>query len=267
MPLALRAFAVVAVASTGLAAPVVQLDPWGDDSVRIRIAEAGTAIVDPPLMALGSTTPPPSPAAVRPGPLKLSNGNLDVEADPATGFVTATRISDGAVLLRQSVLTLGAAAPGSRPGSVSVQVSFAGTTGEAIYGLGEHRTGKVNQMPYFQLFQNSQFYPDSHGSDGERWRACCVRQCSSHQVAECSVSIPYYSSSLGYGFLWNLPSYGWVNITEREISWLSNATLNAGESASRELEFCNAERHYRAPSRLLDHHYVRLCASRDVALR
>jgi hypothetical protein len=52
-----------------------------------------------------------------------------------------------------------------------------------------------------------QFYPDSHGGD---------------------VSIPYYGSSLGYGFLWNLPSYGWVNITEDELGWFSNATLNAG---------------------------------------
>ena len=171
------------------AAPVVQLDPWGDDSVRIRIGPAGASIVDPPLMALDSTTPPASSTvATRLGQLRLTNGNLDVEVDAASGFITATRASDGAVLLRQTALSFGAAAPGSRPGSVSVLVSFAGTVGEAVYGLGEHRTGKVNQMPYSQLFQNSQFYPDSHGSD---------------------VSVPYYSSSLGYGFLWNLPSYGW----------------------------------------------------------
>lgn len=170
-----------AIGHYAAAAPVVQLDPWGSDSIRVRIAPSGGSIVEPPLMALGSTVPPPSSFSSQETPFRLTVGNLVVDSDPSTGYITATRASDGAVLLRQTGLTFGPAAPGSRPGSVSAQVSFAGTTGEAIYGLGEHRTGHVNQMPYSQLFQNSEFYPDSHGGD---------------------VSIPYYSSSLGYGFLW-----------------------------------------------------------------
>jgi hypothetical protein len=42
--------------------------------------------------------------------LKLTNGNLQVTADAKTGYITATRISDGAALLKQSDLTWGAAA-------------------------------------------------------------------------------------------------------------------------------------------------------------
>jgi alpha-D-xyloside xylohydrolase len=182
-----------------LAIPIVQLDAWGDDSIRIRIAPPGSQIVDPPLMALDSPTPPTLTTRVEgAGTQNVANGNLAVSVDPSTGLITATRMSDGAVLLRQTSVSFGAAAPGSRAGSVSATVSFAGTPGEKVYGLGEHRTGTVNQMPYFQLFQNSQYYPDSHGGD---------------------VSIPYYGSSIGYGFLWNLPSYGWVNLTETEIAW------------------------------------------------
>ena len=49
---------------------------------------------------------------------------------------------------------------------------------------GEHRTGKVDQMPFFHDFAKSTVYGLSHGAD---------------------VMIPWYMSSLGYGFLWNLP--------------------------------------------------------------
>ena len=35
-----------------------------------------------------------------------------------------------------------------------------------------------------------------------------------------------YMSSVGYGFLWNLPSYGSVSITPENISWFSEASQN-----------------------------------------
>ena len=39
------------------------------------------------------------------------------------------------------------------------------------------------------------------------------------------VSIPYYSSSLGYGFLWNSPALGSIAVSDKEIVWVANATL------------------------------------------
>ena len=33
-------------------------------------------------------------------------------------------------------------------------------------------------------------------------------------------------SSVGYGFLWNLPSYGSVSITPENITWFSEASQN-----------------------------------------
>ena len=59
-----------------------------------------------------------------------------------------------------------------------MQATFASTAGERIYGLGEHITNKVQQLPYSKVFSDSLYYGKSHGAD---------------------VSIPYYSSSLGYG--------------------------------------------------------------------
>merc|ERR1719223_1909480 len=83
------------------AAVVVDLQPHGDHSIRVRVAPEGGAIADPPAMALLYTPPPLSTATSR-GPNSLTNGNLKVEVDPSNGFVTATRITDGKVLLEQT---------------------------------------------------------------------------------------------------------------------------------------------------------------------
>jgi alpha-glucosidase (family GH31 glycosyl hydrolase) len=142
--------------------------------------------------------------------LFLSNGNLRVDISNLTGLVVATRLSDGFVLLNQSQLYFGKPlAPKARSGAYSVNVTFAGhgaAVNERIYGLGEHRTGKVNQMPYEKEVAKSQIYGDSGGAD---------------------VSIPWFCSSLGYGFVWNTPAYGHVTLNTDVLQWSSWAQLNA----------------------------------------
>jgi alpha-D-xyloside xylohydrolase len=184
---------------------LTQLDAFGDDSIRVRVAPPGGAITEPPLQALMEAPPPLRTAVAGDGLLQLSNGNLRVVLDPATALLTATRASDGAVLLRQTALTFSAPAVAvSRLGSVAATVAFAGTPGEKVYGLGEHRTGTVQQLPYSKVFAESQDYSKSHGGD---------------------VSIPWYVSSLGYGFVWNSPAMGNVSLTEAALSWSAEATL------------------------------------------
>jgi alpha-D-xyloside xylohydrolase len=185
--------------------PQARLTPFGDDSIRVQLFPEGTAFVDPPLQALLDAAPPRTTLATGDGVSALSNGNIAVSVDPATALITVTRVSDGAVLLRQTALVFAAPSDNAtRAGSVSARVTFAGSAGEKVYGLGEHRTGVVNQMPYFKRFADSQDYAKSSGSD---------------------VSIPFYASSRGYAFIWNSPAYGTVNITEDAISWFANATL------------------------------------------
>jgi hypothetical protein len=99
------------------------------------------------------------------GVSELTNGNLKVSVD-VNGLLTAIRVSDGKVLLKQTAMTFAQPnVPVTRAGSVSAMVSFAGTANEKVYGLGEHRTGVVNQMPYHKRFADSQDYGQSHGSD------------------------------------------------------------------------------------------------------
>ena len=184
-------------------APV--LTPWAENGIRVQVMAPGNPVSDPPIMALLPTPPSSTTRALSTSPLQLTNGNLAVTVDAATGYLTATRVSDGAVLLRQTALVFDApTVPNTRAGSRSALVTFAGHAGEQVYGFGEHRTGKVNQMPFFKRFADSEDYGKSSGGD---------------------VMLPYYSSSLGYGFLWNSPSYGYVDVSEAAISWYSNATM------------------------------------------
>jgi alpha-D-xyloside xylohydrolase len=41
------------------------------------------------------------------------------------------------------------------------------------------------------------------------------------------VSIPWYVSSLGYGFLWNSAAHGYVNLTTESLTWFANVTMGA----------------------------------------
>eukprot|EP01043_Picozoa_sp_COSAG02_P058814 COSAG02_NODE_7384_length_3039_cov_9.723391_1_plen_496_part_00 len=203
--------ALVLVASAS-AAVVVDLQPHGDHSIRVRVAPEGGAITDPPAMALLYTPPPLSTATSR-GPNSLINGNLKVEIDPSNGFVTATRVTDGKVLLEQTALTFSAPynsllntpLEGTKQGSVRTVAAFKGIATEKIVGFGEHRTGTIGRKPYSKVFAESQLYDHSQGSDA---------------------SIPWYASDSGYGFVWNLPSYGTVNVTDTAIEWSSDASLN-----------------------------------------
>ena len=200
-------FAACLLATASAAPLLTQLDAFGDDSIRVRVAPPGGSITEPGLQALlmGAERPATRTAVSRGAEGSLTNGNLRVAVDPATGLITATRVSDGAALLTQTALVWGAPdVPTSRAGSVSVRVSFAGSPGEKAYGFGEHRTGTVQQLPFSKRFADSQDYAQSHGGD---------------------VSIPWYASSRGYGFVWNSAAYGSVEASEAGITWAANATL------------------------------------------
>ena len=87
--------------------------------------------------------------------------------------------------------------------------------GEAIYGMGEHRGSSrcTNQCVNTTLPITAWDWEIQHSQDvdflpnnGNAW-------------------IPFYQSTKGYGFLWNLASYGHFHIGADAISWSSNATL------------------------------------------
>ena len=130
----------------------VQLDAFGLHGVRVRVAPSGNGIVQPKHTALLAAAPASTPS-VPSSATRVTSGNLMVEADASTGMVTATRLSDNTVVLRQETLRFSAPmAPVLNKKNRGLVVAFEGHgAGERVYGLGEHRTGKVNQMPYQQV--------------------------------------------------------------------------------------------------------------------
>ncbi|KAL6055995.1 Alpha-xylosidase [Balamuthia mandrillaris] len=202
---------------------VVQLDEWGADSFRVLITP-NAQVEDPPIQALLLSSSYASSASHRfvvvptrqQSTTNTTNGNLIASLDSSTGLLTFVRKSDGRVLLRtlsqhfssqwnekqqKEKNTFSSSSSSSLLGAT---VSFAANEKEQVYGLGEHRTGRLQNKPIFISFQQSQLYTLSRGAD---------------------ISIPFYQSSLGYGFLWNLPSFGYVNISEEHTTWYSNSTF------------------------------------------
>jgi len=188
----------------------VQLDAWGDNSIRIRVAPKGQPIVEPPIGALLPEAPLGSNGAVLSGH-GMTHGNLRIDVDPVTGLVMATRLSDGVVLLNQTGLVFAPCQIAqASPGSVEATVTFAGLDeGELVAGLGEHGRGgqerKVRRSEWKHTFADSLYYGKSQGGD---------------------VSIPMYTSSKGYGFVWNSPALGSVDIGASQVQWSSLATKN-----------------------------------------
>jgi alpha-D-xyloside xylohydrolase len=138
---------------------------------------------------------------------RLTNGNLALSAD-ASGVITATRVSDGSTLFTSASLSFGPPAAGSRAGVSSACLSLSLPGENKLYGLGEHRTGLLDQSNYTKRLETSQYYAVSHGAD---------------------IMIPFYTAfPLSVGLLWALPSYGNVSLAAdgHTHTWCSGATAN-----------------------------------------
>jgi alpha-D-xyloside xylohydrolase len=175
---------------------VVQVEPWGVDSVRVRVArtaigEAANALVDRPAHTEVVVTTDANKSS-------LVNGQLRVELS-AAGELRFGRTTDGAELL--SEMPAHFAWPGPRlflpagDGSCRLEQRFRAYPDEKIFGLGQHQHGRLDQkgMVLDLLQRNAE------------------------------VSIPFAISSRGYGFLWNSPAVGRVEFAENGTRWVSDA--------------------------------------------
>ena len=192
------------------------IDAWGDDSLRVRIVPPGGRKISVPIVQGLLPAPPESSlhaAAVVIGTDTLTNGNMRVDVD-AQGRPTFVRVSDGRVMLTETDALI--RRPSAASPTWTADVIFAGLTrDEYVYGLGEHRgssrcdnqcipnaTLPLRQWNWkIQDSQNISRLPNN----GNAW-------------------IPWYASSRGYGFLWNMASYGIVHLGYDGITWSSNAT-------------------------------------------
>eukprot|EP01061_Rhynchopus_euleeides_P014703 TRINITY_DN25376_c0_g1_i3.p1 TRINITY_DN25376_c0_g1~~TRINITY_DN25376_c0_g1_i3.p1 ORF type:complete len:724 (+),score=302.45 TRINITY_DN25376_c0_g1_i3:176-2347(+) len=196
----------------------VQLDAFGSNGIRVRIAQEGTPMQEPLIGALKDATDESFVKSITKTPVSwgagqnLTVGNLNVYLG-ANGLPIARRVSDNTVLLEtEAVFFCGKQSWKHVNATNSQSIQFKGYD-QKVFGLGEHglsyKGGEVNLFPYARIFANSIFYVQSHGSD---------------------VSIPWYASSAGYGFVWNSPALGNVSLDTDALYW-------GGQDVRRTLDF------------------------------
>lgn len=182
----LTAVPSLTVAVPGDGGPIVHVVPFGNNSLRVTASLDGQPIVPslpgaliPPSERTDATavlwhravTNDPTAAGIAVTRTTITNGNIQAAVDAASGLVTVTRVSDGAVVLNETAKFSG---PVTWEGGVSVgcTLELASTApaglvgvGPAIYGFGEHQYGRLNRAG--QSFVMEQCLEYGHSRGGE----------------------------------------------------------------------------------------------------
>jgi alpha-D-xyloside xylohydrolase len=178
---------------------ILKIEPWGPDGVRVR----ATNLPDfPAIPGALDVAPAAAPATVSIGEdqSSLTNGKLRAEIW-ANGTLHFSNAQTGAVLLEEPRPIFNKPpARWYRPQQGSnlskIEVAFRSTSGERIFGLGQHQHGLLdNKGAVIELEQRNT-----------------------------EVCIPFYISTAGYGFLWNNPGVGRVELGTNQTRWVMEAT-------------------------------------------
>ena len=183
---------------------VIRIEPWGVDSVRVRAAQQRIPASD--VGALDSRPPGGESVTVTAaaGSARLVNGEVTVEVvmegstDYPVPLLRFLRSSTGQELLaeeREHFWWPGARVYyGNRSGAGEIHQQFRAYPDERLYGMGQRTHGRLNHKGLgLDLVQRN----------GE-------------------VSIPFLTSSRGYGFLWNNPAVGRVEFADNATRWTSS---------------------------------------------
>ena len=168
-----------------------RLEPWGVNSIRVRFGTDPTVEMKQQALlpqTAGKVATSASPPVCDP----VTSGDLRAEIDPGSGKLVFTRVASGERVLEE--LELSACAAGSCEG----WATFKSTGSERLYGLGEHRTGRLDNHGISIDFMDAGVYDHHQGSD---------------------IVLPFYLSNRGYGFLWNHASFGAFNSTDEYVRW------------------------------------------------
>ncbi len=177
---------------------IVQIEPWGPDGIRVRatqLSEIQRDWVSALLIQKGGQCQ----IEINETGASLCNGSLMAKVN-ASGQLSFTNVKSGAMLLReQAIHTL--SIPARHYKDVQgdlfhIDVCFQAYDDEHIYGLGQHQHGRLDQ------------------------KGCVIELIQRNT----EVSIPFLLSSRGYGFLWNNPAIGRVELGYNATRWGAEAS-------------------------------------------
>jgi alpha-D-xyloside xylohydrolase len=173
----------------------VLVEPWGKNGVRIRVSR-GEKIIDE-LNGLLDNPPTPKKAKVdiSDSEVTLRNGEVTVRLSGRFGTLEFIRTSDQTLLLKEKLKTTAEYHGRNfipKTSAWKIEQRFFSDDNEKIYGLGQRQHGYLNQ------------------------KGCILDLI--HRNTE--VSIPFMLSNMGYGFLWNNPGMGRVELGRNETRWV-----------------------------------------------
>jgi alpha-D-xyloside xylohydrolase len=184
---------------------VLHVEAWGESGARVR-SKRGPSIMETPGSALGDPGHTDATIEILEDRARLRNGDLVVEVyhnyeerfvpfPPLVRFLNA----DGKELFRES--TPHFTSPPQRRyrgrgGDLHrCEVSFDADPAERFYGLGQHQHGLLDQKgAVVDLVQRNT-----------------------------EVAVPFVLSNRGYGFFWNMPGVGHVELGSNRTRWAADA--------------------------------------------
>ena len=180
---------------------VLRIEPWGQDSVRVRAAQFRF-----PTVSVGALNEVPSGTTdaiikLEDTSALLIHGEVTVEVDfnlehaYPEPLLTFRRTSTGEVLLserREHFWMPGARVfQGNRAGAYEIHQQFNSHPDEKLYGMGQRTHGRLDLKGLsLDLVQRN-----------------------------AEVNIPFVLSDRGYGLLWNMPGVGRVEFADNETRW------------------------------------------------
>ena len=188
-----------------LANEMVRIEPWGRDSLRVR-ATVGPEIRDDLPSALLEPAPIEAQIEIDPEHALIRNGAIAAEIHLREDFrnpqarIRFLKAATGEELLAESPSYF--PRPPARQfkpvggDHFRIEARFKAYDDERIYGLGQHQHGRLNQ------------------------KGCVIDQFQYNT----EVCIPFLLSSRGYGFLWNNPAVGRVELGQDQTRWVAEAT-------------------------------------------
>jgi alpha-D-xyloside xylohydrolase len=184
---------------------VLQVEAWGESGARVR-STLGASIGETPGSALGEGGATGAEVEIHDDRARLRNGDLVVEVrdnheDRFVPFPSLVRFlrADGTELIAESVphFTSPPQRRYRRSGGdlYRCELTFDSHPDERLYGLGQHQHGLLDQKgAVVDLVQRNT-----------------------------EVSVPFALSSRGYGFLWNMPGAGRVELAANRTRWSADA--------------------------------------------
>lgn len=184
---------------------IAQIEPWGQDSLRIRVTVEAEILDDLPGALLN---PPPAEAQIEIDPERavIHNGAITAEIRSQEDYrgtqakIRFLNTDTGAELLTEAPSYF--PRPEARQfksvagGHYRAEARFKAYDGEKLYGLGQHQHGRLDQKGLvIDLLQYN----------GE-------------------VCIPFLLSSRGYGLLWHNPAVGRVELGQDVTRWVAEST-------------------------------------------